>query len=368
MRLFKLCALFVLTIAFSSSFPTVAYAQEEISTEVFEAEVVEILESKQIELPDNQFQTVEQIKLRATGGALEGEHIVVSNTSVVEGVRQYKQGDRVLVTQYENTQGSSFFEINEHIRTAPLGWLFAIFVLLSLVVAKKWGVLSLLGMAFSFLIIFTLLLPLIQKGWDPALTALLSAAIIVPVTFYLSHGFSKKTHIAIVGTTISLIVTVILAAIFIKVANLTGLASEEALFLYAQQAGAVNFKGILLAGVIIASLGVLDDITISQSAIVTQLKEANRKLKFAALYKQAMSIGKDHIASMVNTLILVYAGASLPLLLLFVGNPQPVHLVVNYEIISEEIMRMLVGSIGLILAVPVTTALAAFVFSMKERN
>ena len=167
------------------------------------------------------------------------------------------------------------------------------------------------------------------------------------------------------GTLIALIITGILSSVFVEAARLTGFASEEAGFLrVARQM--INIKGLLLAGIIIGVLGILDDITISQSAIVFQLKEANKKLKFNELYKRAMNVGQDHISSMVNTLVLVYAGASLPLLLLFIDNPQPFFEVINYEIIADEIVRTLVGSIGLILAVPITTLIAALVSNKKK--
>ncbi len=130
----------------------------------------------------------------------------------------------------------------------------------------------------------------------------------------------------------------------------------------------MNMKGLLLAGIIIGVLGVLDDITISQSAIVFQLKAANEKLKFKELYLRAMSVGQDHISSMVNTLILVYTGAALPLLLLFINNPRPFSEVVNYEIIADEVVRTLVGSIGLILAVPITTVIASWIAAKRETN
>ena len=148
---------------------------------------------------------------------------------------------------------------------------------------------------------------------------------------------------------------------FVESAQLTGFASEEAGFLQTIKQGSVNIKGLLLAGIIIGVLGVLDDITISQSAIVFQLKETNEKLGFFELYKRAMNVGQDHISSMVNTLVLVYTGAALPLLLLFIDNPHPFSEIVNYEIIADEVVRTLVGSIGLILAVPITTVIASLV-------
>jgi len=170
------------------------------------------------------------------------------------------------------------------------------------------------------------------------------------------------------GTLIALIITGILANIFVEAAKLTGFASEEAGFLQVAKGGAINMKGLLLAGIIIGLLGILDDVTVSQAAIVFQLKEANNRLKFNQLYQRAMRVGQDHIASMINTLILVYAGASLPLLLLFIDSPRPFLEVVNYEIIADEVVRTLVGSIGLILAVPLTTLIASLAVSAEKRK
>jgi uncharacterized membrane protein len=223
----------------------------------------------------------------------------------------------------------------------------------------KWqGATSLVGMGLSFLVIFKFILPKISAGSDPVQIAILGSLVIIPATFILSHGLNKKTGIAIAGTLIALIITGVLAKAFVEAAKLTGFASEEAGFLQAYKPDLINIKGLLLAGIIIGVLGVLDDITVSQSAIVEQLKEANPRLKAGELYKKAMTVGKDHIASMVNTLVLVYTGAALPLLLLFVDNPHPFSEIVNYEIIADEVVRTLVGSIGLMLAVPITTFIA----------
>lgn len=145
---------------------------------------------------------------------------------------------------------------------------------------------------------------------------------------------------------------------FISLGRLTGLSSEEAGMLLVQRSGNFDMKGLLLCGIIIGALGVLDDITISQASIVNELIKGSEKPKGSVIYKQAMNVGRDHISSMVNTLVLAYAGASLPLLLIFVDNPHPFSEIINYEFLAEEIIRTLVGSIGLILAVPITTLIA----------
>lgn len=242
-------------------------------------------------------------------------------------------------------------------RTTPIYILFGIFVLLVLMVSKGWGLSSLVGMAYSFFIIFKFLLPLILNGHNPLLVSIASALLIAPVTFTLSHGFNKKTLIALTATFISLIISGFLAVIFIDVAKFSGLGSEEASFLQLINSQ-ISILSLLIAGIIIGTLGILDDVTISQASIVKELKLANSDLNFVELYSRSMRVGHDHIASTVNTLILVYTGASLPLLLLFLNSNVGFSEAISNELIAEEILQTLIGTIGLVLAVPITTVLS----------
>lgn len=285
------------------------------------------------------------------GNKIEIENGVYDSANNVK----YKLNDKVVVTDGM---------ITDYVRRPILYFLFAIFTILTLIIAGKWGLYSLIGMFYSFYIIFSLILPLITKGFDPVISAIVGSVIIIPITFCLSHGLNKKTFNAIIGTIISMIIIGLLSLLFVNLTKLSGFSSEEAGFLQYQLEGIINIKGLLLAGIIIASLGVMDDITVSQSSIVLELKLANPKLSKKELFLRSMRVGKDHISSMVNTLILVYTGASLPLLLLFVNSPHPFSEIINYEIIAEEVVRTMVGSIGLILAVPITTYIA--VYSLKK--
>ncbi len=336
----------ILALLFLAPFASKTSAQEDAQPpqeEFFEGRVVEVLEENE---------NYQKLEILVTDPSRKGEKTMVEVGGEFQKVGQIKYGvgDEVVV--------SSFGYITDFVRRRPLFWLFAIFAILVLLIGKLWGLSSLLGMGFSFLIIFKIILPQILAGRDPILITILGALMIIPVTFYLSHGFNKKATIAVGGTLISLIIAGLLSKIFVDVAHLTGYASEEAGFLQLMKGETVNVKGLLLGGIIIGVLGVLDDITVAQAAVVEQLRQANPKLKPSEIFKRAMSVGQDHIASMVNTLILVYTGASLPLLLLFVNNPHPFSEIVNYEIIASEIVRTLVGSIALILAVPITTFLA----------
>ena len=336
--------------------------------ETLEATVVEVLEEKGI-TPEfsEEKQLYQKLELLVTKGSLLNKKIVIENGIMpLANPQKYQEGTKVIVNYTKDFEGNDLFYITDYVRRGSLLWLFIIFVFLVTVVAKWRGLTSLLGMGASFLIIFKFILPKILAGSNPILIAIIGSLFIIPITFYLSHGFNKKTTVAVAGTVIALIITGILAGIFVESAKLTGFASEEAGFLQVAKQGSVNIKGLLLAGIIIGVLGVLDDITVSQSAVVLQLKRANPKLRFEELYKRAMDVGQDHISSMVNTLVLVYTGAALPLLLLFIDNPHPFLEIINYEIIADEVVRTLVSSIGLILAVPITTIIAVLSLEKKK--
>ncbi len=335
--------------------PAAAQAKEEI----MEAQVTRMLEEKTITVLGKK-QHHQKIELKITKGSREGETIVIEAGALpVANDLRYKPGDRLTIAYSKDARGNDLFLIRDFIRREYLYALFAVFLVLAVLIARMKAITSFLGMGFSFFIIFTSILPNILSGRDPVIAVVLASLFIVPVTFVLSHGMNRKTVIAVLSTFLSIIITGVLSAVFVHLTRLTGFSSEEAGFLQIYKGGAVNMQGILLAGIIIGAMGVLDDITVSQASIVYELKETDRKLTRRQLYGRAMNIGRDHISSIINTLVLVYAGASLPLMLLFVHNPHPFSEIINYEMVAEEIVRTLVGSIGLVLAVPITTILAA---------
>lgn len=288
---------------------------------------------------------------------------ITNNFSLNEGQATFSNQNNYQVNDWlyltKNTDplsGQTIYQVADYDRSQSIFLLFLIFIVSVLLISSWHGLMSLLSMAISFLIIFFFILPSIYHGSNPILVVFLGIIFIIPISFYLSHGLNKKTTVAIIGTIISLFLAVGLSIIFIKLAKLTGTTSEESGFLLALKPNVFNFKSILLSGIIIGVLGVIDDITISQAAVVDQLKLANPKNK--KIFSQAMSIGKDHISSMINTLVLVYAGASMPLLLIFIDNQLPLGQLISFEPIAEEIIRTLVGSIALVLAVPITTLIA----------
>jgi uncharacterized membrane protein len=293
-------------------------------------------------------------EIRSEGGEILD---VERNVSENQIVNDYKVGDKVIILQNTNSDGESILTIIDYQRTNSLIFLIVIFALLTLLIAKGKGFMSLIGLGFSFLILFQFILPQLSNGKNPMLIALAASAIIIPVNFYLSHGFNKKTSIAVLATLITLIIGGLMTESFVNMAKLTGFSSDDALFLQ-QVSASISIKGLLLASIIIGFLGILDDITISQSAIAFELYATDPKLSFKKLYQKTMNVGKDHITSLVNTLILVYTSTALPLLLLFEGSGGSFLDFVNREMVAEEIVRTMIASIGLILAVPITTLLA----------
>lgn len=280
--------------------------------------------------------------------------------------QQLKIGDKVLVSTMNGPQGEQVV-IVDHVRAFPLQILLAIFLLVVIVIGRLKGIFSFLGMIFSFVVIGRFIIPQIMLGNDPLLIALLGSLFIIPATFYIGHGFRWQTTVAVISTFLALLITGILAYIFVYFAKLTGFSAEEAVFIQALPGQTINIQSLLLAGIIIGAMGVLDDITISQTSIVDKLIQANPKYSFKKVFSEAMDIGRDHISSLVNTLILVYAGAALPLFVLFYNEQLgSFNDVVNMEIVATEIVRTLVSSIGIITAVPITTLLASWY--IKKRH
>jgi uncharacterized membrane protein len=334
----------------------------------FEATVTKIDEEKQIEF-EGQKQLYQKVELVLNTGPDKNKQITIENgKEAMANVVKYQKGDRVIVTEDQDPQGNNFYAITDFIRRTSLLILVIVFVGLILIVTRWKGFASLLSMSFTFWILFIYVLPQLSAGQNPLVIASIASLIIIPISFYVAHGISKKTTVAIVGSLIALLVTAILAFIFIDMGKLTGLSSEEAGMLSIDRQGGLNMKGLLLAGIVIGALGILNDITISQAAVVNELIKVTEKPKPMTIYKEAMNVGRDHIASMVNTLILAYAGVSLPLLLIFINNDHPFLEIINYEFLAEEIIRTLIGAIGLILAVPITTFIAVYWIKKKKER
>lgn len=315
----------------------------------------------------SQAQTGPVATVQITSGDLKGETAEVAILADPRSTNStYQKGDQVIILRTKDGQGNEQLTyIVDFVRTPTLLTLVALFVAFVLFVGRLHGFLSLLGMGYSFLIIGQFVVPNIIAGNNAVFVAIMGGVLISPVTFYISHGIKWKTTVAIMGTVVSLLITGLLAALFVTRAKLTGAASDEALFVQSMINSDINLRDLLLGGMIIGSLGILDDITVSQAAIVEKLLKTAKQTSFWEIFHHAMDIGKDHIASLVNTLILVYAGASLPLFLLFYNSGLSYSSALSSEIVATEVVRTLVGSIGLVAAVPITTILACTVLKRQ---
>jgi len=275
---------------------------------------------------------------------------------VGEGV---EEGDEVVLSRDGGAAEGPTYRFADYDRDLPLTALAVGFALCTAVVARLRGAAAILGLGFAFFILLRFVLPGILAESSPTLVTLVGSSAIMFVVLYLAHGFSARTTTALIGTLFGLALVAVLGAIAVAAARLTGLTSEDTVILSTYDP-TLDFSGLVLAGVVVAGLGVLNDVTITQASAIWQLKEASPDTTWGELYKRGMAVGRDQIASTVYTLVFAYAGAALPLLILFDLNPQPWSVTLTSSTVGEEVIRTLVGSIALVLAVPVTTAVGAF--------
>lgn len=343
-------------------------------SEALRARVVEVLEEGTVDQGEFE-QPYQRLRLRIEDGPLAGQEVAVDHGMLgfTSQSRIFRAGDRVMVEHTRTMDGEDLFLITDFVRTGPLLWLTLLFVGATLLVMGWQGVRSLLGMGISLLVIVGFIVPQILAGQNPVAVAILGSVVMMGISLYLVYGWKPKTHVAVAGLFLSLVLTGFLAAWSVNWTRLSGYGAEEAAFL--QVAGVqLDPRGLLLAGIIIGTLGALDDIAVGQSSSIFELSRANPSLHWQALFTRGMIIGRDHIAAMVNTLLLAYVGAALPLLLLFAVYTEPLAMTLNREIIAEEIVRTLVGSLGLLAGVPLTSLIAAFVAqnraskSVKSKN
>ncbi|MEX2543471.1 MAG: YibE/F family protein [Trueperaceae bacterium] len=279
------------------------------------------------------------------------------------GLPEYRGGQRVELyfSPAPGREGRTEYVVVDWVRRPALYWLVALFLFASVVVARLKGLRAFTATAVSLAIVVMFIVPRILEGWNPMLVSLLGVGGILLLAIYFVHGVNWSTTAALTGTLVAVILTMALGVLFTELAHLTGYGSEEAL-LISFGANQVSLKGLLLAGLLVGALGALTDITIVQASVVRELSHVNPELDWPQLYRRGMNVGLDHIGSLVNTLVLAYVGASLPLLVLLTLNDFSLGRALNIELVAAEVVHTLVGSIGLILAVPLTTLIAALLF------
>lgn len=328
--------------------------------EQFDAEVVAVERGPCTGTPPDAGVRCARPRAMLLEGPDEGEVVDLQEQSDVSAALRLERGDTIVLGYFPDAGAGFEYSFADRERRAPLFVLAAIFVLAVVGLGRWKGLRALLGLVVSLVVLTTFVLPAILGGANPLAVALVGSAVIATFALYLAHGLNAWTTTALVGTLASLALVGVLASVFVDAAQFSGLADEEASFLQVT-AGQVDLRGLLLGGIVIGALGVLDDVTVTQVSAVWELRGARADYGRWDLYRAALRIGRDHIASTVNTLVLAYAGASLPLFLLFTQADQSLADVVNGESVAVEVVRALAGSVGLVASVPLTTALAVLV-------
>jgi uncharacterized membrane protein len=360
----------------SSVFPRVTFAQTP-PPKAPQLPVESYMKAKVLAIPTQGEKTIDgnnypyqQLNLQILDGAEKGKTMTLlyGDMTTIRENQKVTQGQTVVLMKSVTPQKTLYqiVDIYRLDRLYPLAILFFVVVVL---ITRLQGLGAIIGLGISLTIIIAFIVPQILAGQDPLLASIVGSLFIMVATMYLAHGFSQKTNIALIATSISLILTGLLAYAAVHLTFLTGMGSDDAATLQYGPTSTINLQGLLLGGIIIGSLGVLEDITTGLAAALQELVRVNRKLGFAELVRSGLRIGSEHIAALVNTLVLAYAGVGLPLFLFIVINPhqQPLWYIINSEIIMEEIVRTLAGSIGLILSVPLTAIFAAWAFQQKNR-
>lgn len=344
--------------------PPLAAAQEVFQElqGILRAEVVEIVgEREELIMGTDALTTVQTLRVELRDGDRAGEVVEFENDLIM-----LRPGDDIYVTHLVTTDGLEYFYLKDVERRVPLIALTILFVGLIVWFARWQGVRALLSLAVSIAAILFLLIPAMLAGYDPVWVSVLIAGVILMVVLFGTHGVNVLSLSALGGTWGAVILAVIVATIFVDALRLSGFGQDATVYLNFATDGRLDFTGLLLGSIIIGILGVLDDVSITQASVVQQLKHANPALRLRQLYARAIKVGRDHVGSLVNTLALAYVGAALPLVLLFATSNESLAVTLNQEVIVAELVRIMVGSIGLVLAVPLTTFLAAWWFDNRE--
>lgn len=341
-------------------FPSTLLAQDVELTEL--ARVIRIEKEETQAVPNTDTEaTYQTVRVKFLSGEFTDRE-----TTITETAFRMSEGDKVYVRYLRTQDGAEYFTIQEPYRLDGLLILFGLFFAAVLILGGKQGFLSLIALFLSFGLIFRFLFPEIVSGGNVVVIATAGALASLFVVMYLTHGFTRLTTAAFLGCTLSVLVTVFLAQYAVTLTKLTGFASEESVYLNLATKGGLDFVALLVGGIIIGVIGVIDDVSVTQASVVNQLKLANPTLSVRVLYTKALTVGKDHMGAVINTLILAYAGASLPLVLLLYVSDAPLLQLLNRELIATELVRSIVGSLGLILAVPLTTLIAVFLMKGEK--
>ena len=348
-----------------------AMESDEFEQEVFRAKVLEIIEEDRREQDDEGYfnQEFQDLRIKALDGRFKNREITFTNSKKrIDSPYFYAEQGDLIVVYWSNSEALQFSLENIY-RLNKIYILAALFFLLIIIFTKFKGVRALASLGITLAILIYIVAPQIANGTNPLFISAISAFLILGISIFLGHGIKTSSIVAFISAAITLILAILLSWLTVKYLGLTGLGTEDAYWLFVGNLDFLNLQSLLLAGIIISIVGILDDVTIVQASLVEEIHKMNKQLTLKELYKKGITVGKEHIISMVNTLIIIYAGVALPILV-YLGHDnfwgKPFWARLNEDSIVEEIARALAGSTALVLAVPITTLLAAYVFSKQQ--
>jgi len=347
----------IISIMFSQVDPVLAAELILDKQEIVQARVIEVVKEEKKDLPGTELIVpVQLIKVEILEGEKKGQKIEFEND-----YSQLEEGDKFYLRRTTKMEGTEYNSVADPYRLNVLFLLALFFIALTIVFGGIQGVRGLVSLLGSLLLIAYALLPAIFAGYSPLLVSILVSFVIIILGSYVTHGFNRTTSAAVLGMMATVLVTGLFGYFVMKAAKLSGYSSDEVAFLALNFRGNIDVVGLLFSGIMIGLLGVLYDAAIGQAIAVEELMRAGKHLTAKEVYFRALRIGREHIGALVDTLAIAYVGASLPLLLLFYGSSVGILVNLNSEIIATEVVRTLIGSIGLILAVPTTTFLAVYI-------
>ncbi len=351
-------ALFI-AIAFFA-FPAFGAAQ---TTDIYKAVVLDVLLEGEYAVPATSLDAKYQaLSVKILDGVREGQIVSVTNDSPY----QLQEGEQFYLHHLFAEDGSDVWAVGEPDRSVPLLALTVIFVLATVIAGGMAGVRAIISLAGSFVIILVGLLPVLLSGAPPVLTCIGFAVLILVFSMFVTHGCNKPTFVALLGSFAALLLAALIAEAAVAAAHLSGFVSDEAVFLNFETGGTLDLEALLLGSILIGIVGVLNDISVSQVHTVGEITHANPALSRREVFARAMKVGREHLGAVVNTLPLAYAGAALPLLLLFADSGSSFAFIANRETFASEIIRILAGGIGLALSGAVATILAAYFLVTKR--
>ncbi|MBP9836546.1 MAG: YibE/F family protein [Candidatus Pacebacteria bacterium] len=342
--------------------PSLAQEVHQELQEIVKAEVIEVVKEYERDITGTGASTtVQELRIQLKDGDKAGEVVALENDLVV-----LEKGDEIFVNRIVMIDGTEYFSFKDVERRAPLVFIILIFFALIIWLSGFQGLRAIFSLGLSIAAVIFLLVPALLAGYSPAWSSLAIAGVILSATLFLTHGFKPRVVITFFGTFTAVFITCFMAWIWTEWMRFTGFSNDASVYLNFATSGQLDLAGLLLGSIIIGLLGVLDDVCITQASVVQQLRNANPNFGFKDLYSRAIQVGRDHVGSLVNTLALAYVGAALPMILLFAHSESSILILINQEVIASEILRIVVGSIGLVLAVPLTTLMAAWYFKDKQ--